>query len=150
MPENRLIPSVLRHFLSRRENGMLTTTQERLRVANIHSVSDVKRQAEPLVDEAKDLESLIREWRQFLHERVYQHQEVLRMASRGRQIVQGLFTAYLDEPELMPAFHAERASLIPKPRAVSDYLAGMTDRLAVNEYSQLFQLDENSDRIGTS
>lgn len=72
------------------------------------------------------------------------------MANRGKYIVRALFAAYSAEPRLMPSLHAHRAGTIEVSRAVGDYLAGMTDRLAVIEHGQLFQTDEISDTIVTS
>lgn len=149
LPVSRLVPSVLRMVLARREQAMLAATRERIQDARVTSVDEVKQQRDTLVEEGTSMEPLIKEWRQFLHAKVYRHAAVLQMAERGRKIVQGLFNAYASEPARMPAYHAERASLLPTKRAVGDYLAGMTDRLAVIEYSQLFQSDEKSDRMET-
>ncbi|HQR42875.1 MAG TPA: dNTP triphosphohydrolase, partial [Gemmatales bacterium] len=117
LPVSRLVPSVLRMVLARREQAMLAATRERIQDARVTSVDEVKQQRDTLVEEGASMEPLIKEWRQFLHAKVYRHAAVLQMAERGRKIVQGLFNAYASEPARMPAYHAERASFLPTKRA---------------------------------
>jgi dGTPase len=149
LPLSRLIPSVLRMVLARREQGILASTRDRLRATGVESVEAVKQLPEPLVDEGISLAPLISEWREFLHSRVYRHSQVLEMAERAQKIIRALVASYLEHPERMPVFHTERAEVLPLIRVVGDYLSGMTDRLALQEYSQLFQSPEKSDRMRT-
>lgn len=150
IPAARLIPTVLRYLLAWREREMLQTTKARITAAQINSVDAVKAFKEPLVEEGAALLPVIQELRRFLSEKVYHHPDVIKMASRGKRIVRSLYEAYTADPKLMPEFHAERATQITTARAVGDYVAGMTDRLAAIEYRQLFQLHEKSDMIETS
>lgn len=150
IPDNRIIPSVLRHLLAWREREILKTARDRIQYSAIKTVAEVKQLHELLIEEGETVRQVVQELRQFLHEHVYRHQEVVRMANRGKYIVRALFAAYSAEPRLMPSLHAHRAGTIEVSRAVGDYLAGMTDRLAVIEHGQLFQTDEISDTIVTS
>ena len=145
IPNTRLIPTVLRYVLARRESELLATTRKRLQEAGLHSVRDIKTFPEPLVQEGEALEPVIRELRQFLLEKVYHHPKVLQMAQRGKHIVRSLYEAYSRQPSLMPDYHAERAK--QEERAVGDYVSGMTDRLAEIEYTTLFQSAQKSDKI---
>lgn len=147
LPVNRLIPTVLRNLLASRERAMLEQTRQRIADARLKSPYDAKLFAEPVVNEGENISVMVHDLRQFLHENVYQHPEVLKMASRGKHIVQKLFDAYIADPHEMPPFHAEKAQFEQTERAISDYLAGMTDRLAVSEYQRLFQSHEKSDNI---
>ena len=149
LPTSRLIPTVLRYVLSQREREMLSTTQRRIQEAGVSNVKEVKALREPLVKEGQALEGANRELRQFLHEKVYRHPRVLEMSLRGKSIVRGLYDGYRANPGLMPEYHAIRAKEIDCARAVGDYVAGMTDRLAALEYGQLFQTHEKSDMIET-
>jgi dGTPase len=63
----------------------------------------------------------------------------MRMASKGRRFVQMLFAEFCRRPEQMPARYSQRARTGKTERAVCDYLAGMTDRYAQDEYLRLFQ-----------
>ena len=77
----------------------------------------------------------------FLHQRVYRHYRVMRMAAKGRRLLQALFNEFCGAPEQLPSRYAGRARTPPLERTVCDYLAGMTDRYAQNEYLRLFQPD---------
>jgi dGTPase len=65
----------------------------------------------------------------------------MRMTEKSRRIVRELFEAFLDEPRLLPTDHRQRAEH-DRPRAIADYVAGMTDRYAMKEYRRLFAVGE--------
>ncbi len=150
MPDNRLIASVLRMILSRREKELLQEAKERIERTGVTTVDQVRSLHAPLIQEGKVLEGTIKEIRAFLLQKVYHHPKVLKMTESGRQMVQVLFQTYRDNPQLMPVFHAERAFTGLRLQAVGDYVAGMTDRLAEGEYRKLFQSSEKSHKIRTS
>ena len=62
------------------------------------------------------------------------------MANKARRIVRELFAAFLEEPALLPPEFQARASE-DAPRAIADYVAGMTDRYAIKEYRRIFTVD---------
>jgi dGTPase len=79
-----------------------------------------------------------REMKDFLFSNLYRHFRVTRMAVKAEQIVTNLFDAYRGEPMILPK-HIQ--DLIPQrglPRTVCDYIAGMTDRFAIDEHQKLF------------
>jgi dGTPase len=87
----------------------------------------------------------------FLRDRVYRHQRVLRMTTKARRTVRALFEAFMEEPRLMPAEYFEHAcrleaaeGLHGRARIVADFIAGMTDRYAIGEYSRLFDPSERT------
>ena len=69
---------------------------------------------------------------QYLHCGI--HPQVLQTTDWARQVVHELFDAYMQKPQAMPEQHVKRADL---PRAVADYIAGMTDRFATREHARL-------------
>jgi dGTPase len=150
MADNRLIASVFRLILSRREKELLQETKERIKRSGVHTVDQVREYHEPLVQEGQVQAGMIQEIRAFLLQKVYHHPNVLKMTESGRNMVDVLFQAYRETPYLMPVFHAERARIGLKLQAVGDYVAGMTDRLAELEYRKLFQSSEKSPKIRTS
>jgi dGTPase len=72
--------------------------------------------------------------KRFLFRELYRHPQVVEMTARGRRIVAELFAAYRAAPHEMPA---DFAGAPDRPRAVADYIAGMTDRFAVREHRRL-------------
>jgi dGTPase len=74
-----------------------------------------------------------------LMDRLYQHQRVRRMGAKALRVMRGLFEAYMDDPRQMPPHIVERAvGETTMPRVIADYIAGMTDRFAFEEYAKLF------------
>ncbi len=72
--------------------------------------------------------------KRFLLHNLYRHPQVMQTTEQARDVVTGLFVAYLDNPAQMPDSFAHRAD---KERAVADYIAGMTDRFAMREHERL-------------
>ena len=80
------------------------------------------------------------ELKSFLHDHLYRHYRVMRMSTKARRIVTDLFNAFVEEPRLLPSDHRKRADGA-SPRAIADYVAGMTDRYAIKEHRRLFAVD---------
>ena len=79
--------------------------------------------------------------KKFLFENLYRHYKVMRMTNKARRIVRELFTAFLQEPRLLPPDYRHDDPVM-QARAISDYIAGMTDRFAIREHHRLFQMGD--------
>jgi dGTPase len=89
---------------------------------------------------AEDLSVL----RTFLMERMYRHWKVNRTRSQARRILAEMFQLFMHEPDVLPNEWFERARMrdeAGRARVVCDYIAGMTDRFAIEEHRKLFHLD---------
>jgi len=73
-----------------------------------------------------------------LLEHLYRHYRVIRMAEKARRIIHDLFKAYADTPRQMPPNFATRIAAEGTPRIICDYIAGMTDRFALEDHRKLF------------
>jgi dGTPase len=132
------------HETVRRMIGTLVADLTRQSAANIRaqaptSADDVRR-APALIFFSPRIEKEQLELKQFLRVNLYQHYRVARMSSKARRIVTELFDALLAEPKLLPPDFQARAS-VDKPRAIADYIAGMTDRYAMLEHRRLFAVE---------
>jgi dGTPase len=134
-------PTVVRALIDWQVGDLLEHTRERLRRHRIASVEDVRGAREILVAPGAEVFELKTGLEAFLHARVYNHCRVLRMAAKGQRILRGLFTEFRRSPELLPERYALRARAGQLECTVCDYLAGMTDRYARDEYMRLFQPD---------
>ncbi|MFC2038083.1 deoxyguanosinetriphosphate triphosphohydrolase, partial [Chloroflexota bacterium] len=81
-----------------------------------------------------------RELKSFLYEKLYRHWRVVRMAAKAQRMLEAIFYAYTQEPAQLPNPVQGRitSSEGPVERIVCDYVAGMTDRFALDEYARLF------------
>jgi dGTPase len=118
---------------------LLEHTRQRLRRHHVRTVADVRQAPETLVGLGPEVQALKVALEEFLHRAVYRHPRVMRMATKGRRFLRALFEEYCRAPMQLPERYRRRALDGQLERTVCDYLAGMTDRYAQNEYLRLFQ-----------
>lgn len=99
---------------------------------------DVRYAPQPLVRFSQTMEHKNKELKLFLLEHLYRHYRVIRMAEKARRVLHDLFKAYVETPRQMPPSFAMRLATEGTPRVICDYIAGMTDRFALEEHRKLF------------
>jgi dGTPase len=106
----------------------------------IGSVEEVRRAGRPLTRFGPLMGELVEELKELMRERLYRHYRVSRMTEKAGRVIAALFQAYMSEPRQIPAHVLSRVESDGEPlaRVVADYIAGMTDRFALDEYSKLF------------
>ena len=138
--ERRMIHETVRRMINVLVVDLIAESRRRIAEAAPASVDDV-RAAPPLVAFSGPVRAEADALKLFLHDHLYRHYQVMRMTEKSRRIVRELFEAFLNEPRLLPTDHRERAAH-DRPRAIADYVAGMTDRYAMKEYRRLFAVGE--------
>ncbi|HVS34857.1 MAG TPA: deoxyguanosinetriphosphate triphosphohydrolase [Gemmataceae bacterium] len=138
MAPEQFQPTVVRLLIAWQVGDLLEQTGRRIRQERIRSVEDVRAFPEPLVGPGPEVRRLKMELEEFLNRRVYRHYRVLRMAEKGSRIVRMLFEEFRRAPQLLPPRYAHRIDGAGPERVVCDYVAGMTDRYAQDEYLRLF------------
>jgi dGTPase len=132
-PGRRLLFETLRRLLSALVGDLVSTTAANLS-ALAPSDADAVRAAPPLAAFSAGMRSASAELKRFLFAELYRHPQVEQTTERARTVVAELFAIYRAAPREMPADYALAADL---PRAVADYIAGMTDRYALREHQRL-------------
>ena len=134
---------VARHRLIRQLLGMevtdfVTTTDSRLKESGAQSPLDIQKLSYNVIGFSEEMNRRNRELKDFLYTKMYRHYRVVRMQVKAEQIVEEIFNAYRDEPSTLPeqfqAFIDQRGL----ERTICDYIAGMTDRYAIEEHQKLF------------
>jgi dGTPase len=119
-------------------NDVIDMTARRLDESGAQTPLDVQRLPYNVAGYSDEFARIARKWKDFLYENLYHHFRVMRMTTKAKRFVRQLFSAYLEEPRQLPgeiqAQFAERGA----ERAVVDYIAGMTDRFALQEWQRLF------------
>jgi dGTPase len=113
-------------------------TLRRLGALPIAHAEDVRHAPQLAVGFGQAMERKNAELKLFLLEHLYRHYRVIRMAEKARRIIHDLFTVYADSPRQMPPGFSVRIPTEGMPRVVCDYIAGMTDRFALEEHRKLF------------
>jgi len=130
----RLLAETIRRMLSHQVYDVIDHTRAALTRAAPASVAEVRAQRRPLLCFSDQMRDASRGLQRFLFASLYRHPQVRETTDRAGRVVRDLFAAYVDTPEEMPPEHAARAD---QPRAVADYVAGMTDRFALREHHRL-------------
>ena len=138
--DRRLTHETIRRMINALVTDLLAETERRIRDARVASTDDV-RSAAALVAFSAGVRAEADELKRFLHHHLYRHHQVMRMTAKARRIVAELFAAFMDEPRMLPPDHQAKAA-VDKPRAIADYVAGMTDRYAIKEHRRLFAIGE--------
>jgi dGTPase len=134
---------LIRHRLIRRLIGMLVTdaveaTSERITKANVKSSLDIQKLDYNVAGFSTEMHRRKRELKDFLYNELYRHYRVVRMAVKAERIITELFNAYCGEPAMLPNEYQELVEKRGLERTTCDYIAGMTDRYAHEEYLKLF------------
>jgi dGTPase len=131
-------PTVVRALIDWQVTDLLDHTRRRLEESRIQSIEDVRRCPVLLAGPGPEVAQLKSDLERFLGERVYQHHRVQRMAAKGRRMITMLFDVFCATPALLPERYQQRVGEVGVHQTVCDYLAGMTDRYAQDEYLRLF------------
>ncbi len=143
LDQSRLIHETTRRMIDRMVNDLLGETRRRLDAERPASAAEVRALSAPLVDMSDELIEANRDLKRFLFERMYRHYRVNRMTSKARRVVRDLFETYHREPDCLPTRWRAAADGAEDPiraRLVTDYIAGMTDRYAIDEHRRLYDV----------
>jgi dGTPase len=133
----RLLYEVLRRMLSDQIHVLIKSTAQAIeaaRLANPHLDAAAVRAGSALASLSPALAHETRELKRFLFKQLYRHPQVEDITAKAREVVVDLFKHYLDRPSEMSPGYAEGDN---RPRAVADYVSGMTDRFALHEHHRL-------------
>jgi dGTPase len=130
------------HLIGFLIGDLVENTRATLESRGIRSLDDVRAAGEALVRFSPATQEKNRELKAFLHERLYRHYKMERMRLKARRTISRLFETYLENPTLLPFRHQQKARTEPLKRVICDYVAGMTDRYALEEYRRLFDPEE--------
>jgi len=129
---------IIRSLIDMQVTDLIRETESNINKLKIKSCSDVKKTDKKVVSFSKDMLKLRRPLREFLMDDLYHHYRVIRMSTKARRFIKELFQVYIDKPEQLPLDTQKRIPHDGVWRVVCDYIAGMTDRYALDEYKKLF------------
>ncbi|HCB01642.1 MAG TPA: deoxyguanosinetriphosphate triphosphohydrolase [Anaerolineae bacterium] len=129
---------MIRHLVGIMVTDMVTATDKRLKENKVNSPTDIQKLKTNLVGYSEEMQRRNRELKDFLYAKLYRHNRVVRMQVKAEKTISDIFHAYRAEPAMLPEhvqFFVEKRGL---ERTICDYIAGMTDRYAVEEHQKLF------------
>lgn len=134
----------VRRMIGAMVDDVMAETRRRAEADKVGSPEDVRMLGHALVSFSRDMVEDLAVLRRFLMERMYRHWKVNRTRSQARRILAEMFQLFMAEPDVLPAEWFARAQgrdEAGRARVVCDYIAGMTDRFAIEEHRKLFHLD---------
>jgi dGTPase len=141
-PELRM-RTVVRSIIDLEVTDLVKTSLEALARLNIRSVEDARKAKERPIQFSDSMARGKGQVQAFLQSEFYRHHRVVVMSEKAKRFITALFGSYTANPDQLPPRFREWASQVGVPRAVADYIAGMTDRYAQDEYRRLFHPFEN-------
>jgi dGTPase len=129
---------IVRELIGMSVTNVLEQTAVNLRHHQIDSADKVQLHPANLVTYAPDFGQKVRHLKQFLLDNMYRHYRLVRMQNKAERFITQLFEAYIHEPKMLPTDTQKRLEQADLHRVVADYIAGMTDRYALDEWQKLF------------
>ena len=144
LPARRLIHETVRRMIDGLITDLIEHSCTNIAAAALSSIEDVHALAKPLITFSADVDAKSRALAQFLRKQLYFHPRVQRATGKAARIVRELFGVYIDDSKQLPESHGSGKQLMwmnvadpERARRVADYIAGMTDRYALQEYQRV-------------
>jgi dGTPase len=137
----RRVHETIRRMIDALVTDLLAESARRIAVAVPRCLADVHA-APALIAFTETMQAENRALKGFLRDHLYQHYQVLRMTAKARRIIRDLFSAFVEDPRLLPPQYQQMAAAQSVARAAADYIAGMTDRYSMKEHRRLFSVGE--------
>ena len=143
-PRERLLRELVRDQIGVMVNDVIATTQANVAEAGVANVAEVRAAGRTLGGFSPELARQERDLKRFMYANLYHHPEQLAAAEAAQHVIARLFAAYADHPRLMGADWSARVpgEECATTRHIGDYIAGMTDRFAIDRFGEIFGRDQ--------
>lgn len=143
----KLTPEIQRYFIVRciidlQVRDVVETSEAAILASGVKTADDVRRLGRPLIQYSRDRRSLNSELRKYLFKNLYFNPAVMEPNRRAGEMLADLFHHFVKHPEQIGAASRKRARKAGWPRAICDYISGMTDRYTILEHQRLFGLKQ--------
>lgn len=134
----------VRRMIGAMVDDVMAETRRRVAEGKVDGPEDVRNLGHAVVAFSRDMAEDLAALRAFLMERMYRHWRVNRTRSQARRILAEMFQLFMSEPDVLPTewqAKIQGRDEAGRARVVCDYIAGMTDRFAIEEHRKLFHLE---------
>ncbi len=140
----RLAHETVRALIDLMVQDLLGESRRRIEKLPAGSLEDIRAADQPVIAFSSQMDQHNKALKKFLHTRMYKHDRVVAMMERAQRLLSDLFESYMAQPDLLPlSWRPEdgKPGDSAHARRVCDFVAGMTDRFALDEHRRLFELD---------
>lgn len=138
----RLTHELVRRMINSLVTDLVDNTLLNISKAGFKSIADVRRADRVVVCLGAEMQEKHTRLKRFLRENLYNHDSVQKVAAHSRYVVAALFEFYVSNPKECPLSEYEENGE-PVELAIKDYIAGMTDRFALQEYARISGKGDN-------
>ncbi len=142
LDEDTLKHRTISRIISKLTRDLTKNSHETILKEGVSSVDEVRNHPQRLIRFSSEMEEKNRELKNFLYRNMYCHFRVIRMEEKAKRIINDLFRAYEKRPEQLPPHFYHKTRNESLKRVICDYIAGMTDRYALDEHKKLFDPHE--------
>ena len=129
---------MIRNLINMQVTDLIRETEKKVRELKLKSPADIKLMKHKIISFSPAMQQYRKPLRSFLMEKLYHHYRVVRMTDKAKRFIKELFQVYISRPEALNPQVQKRIKLDGARKAICDYIAGMTDRNALDEYKKLF------------
>ncbi len=129
---------IIRRMIGIEVEDVIKTTDKKIQQSGVTSVESLQKLPHNVIGFSDHMQQYNRELKDFLYKNLYQSYRVIRMQVKAERIISDLFAAYQKEPLMLPNHIQNRIEKKGLERSTCDYIAGMTDRFAIDEHQKLF------------
>jgi len=143
LPERRAVHETVRRMINTLVTDLIQQSERNIAAQQPATLEEV-RSAPAMIAFSPELNERQRALKSFLHAHLYRHYRVMRMGVKAQRIIGDLFGIFMEDSRLLPPQFQPPAGQAEgeRARAVSDYIAGMTDRYAIREHRRIFAVEE--------
>ncbi|MBD3380009.1 MAG: deoxyguanosinetriphosphate triphosphohydrolase [Candidatus Omnitrophica bacterium] len=131
--------NTVRYLINLQVSDLIEATLSNLKELNIKSVDDLEGPNGKVVDFSEKMNAMRSPFRGLMMDKLYNHYRVLRMSRKASRFLKSLFDIYDDDPRQLPPQAAGNIEKYGKYQVIKDYMAGMTDRYALDQYKKFFE-----------
>ncbi len=129
---------VVRKMIDSQVSDVINETSRRVVKYRIHTLEDVRNFEEGLLGFSQEMKKKNSQLKMFLFDNMYRYYRMIRMSDKAKRITKQIFEIYLNDVDQLPPTTRARVKEGNRMQAICDYIAGMTDRYALQEYKKLF------------
>ena len=145
LEDKKLLHEIIRRMINVMVVDLIDVSRENIASAKLSSIDDVRQQKQKIMSFSDEMNAKNLELKQFLRKNLYQHYRVLRMTKKAANVIDSLFEAFMEDPNILPTEAIQHCNRLKEKngdkgvaRGIADYIAGMTDRYAILEYERIF------------
>ena len=140
---SKIIHETVRLIINLLVTDLINNSKKNVKDLNIKTINDVRDSNNLVINFSDNVKNLNINLKKFLYKNLYKHPDVLEMTNQANHIIKNLFDAYTADVKLLPTdyyqYNLEKINNNDKERVICDYIAGMTDRFALQEHIKLYK-----------